>query len=112
MSPSQPPSSRKKNRSGVWAALLNEGRLTWHLLRDPRVPWYLKLLPVGAVIYALSPLDLMPLNPLDDAALVSAALYFFVELCPRDVVSEYREQQKRAVVDAAWREVKDDEGEG
>ncbi len=35
-------------------------RLSWRLMVDSRVPWYLKLIVVAAVLYVLSPFDLIP----------------------------------------------------
>ncbi len=80
---------KSRSRSGVWRAILSDARLVWQLMRDERVPWYLKLIPAAAVVYAISPVDLMPLDPIDDAAVVSGAFYLFKALCPREVVAEY-----------------------
>ncbi len=100
--PTESSRSSKKNNTGAWFAIVREARLVGNLLLDRRVPWYLKLLPVGAVIYAFSPVDLVPLNPLDDAAIVSAAFYFFVELAPPEIVAEYRGNSKTTVIPGAW----------
>ncbi|NPA92243.1 MAG: DUF1232 domain-containing protein [Chloroflexi bacterium] len=94
------------NNRSVWLAVLREARLVWHLLRDPRVPWYLKLIPVGALGYVIMPVDLIPLNPLDDAALVSMAFYLFLELCPPEVVEEHR-QALKSVIPGTWRDPDD-----
>ncbi len=100
--------SRKTPESSVWLVIAREARLVGRLILDRRVPWYLKLLPIGAAIYAISPVDLLPLNPLDDAAVVSLAFYFFVELCPPEVVAEHRQGTKK-VVRGQWRDTgKDD----
>ena len=107
--PTEPSRSSKKANTGAWFAIVREARLIGNLLLDKRVPWYLKLLPVGAVIYALSPVDLMPLNPLDDAAIVSAAFYFFLELTPPEIVAEYREKASPTVIPGAWRDAGEDE---
>ncbi len=105
------PTSRKRSGS-AWAVLAREARLTLRLLLDKRVPWYLKALPVGAVAYLIWPADLLPLNPLDDAALVSLALYFFVELAPEEVVAEHRAalQRRGKVVPGSWRDADDTRG--
>lgn len=53
----------------------------WQLFWDPKVPSVLKLfLPVLALIYWISPIDLMPFFPLDDFVVVALALKMFVEL--------------------------------
>ena len=94
-------SQTNKNRSGVWYVIAREARLVTRLLMDKRVPWYLKLLPIGSIFYVLWPADLIPLNPLDDAAIVSAAFYFFLELCPPEVVEEHRQNMK-GVIAGKW----------
>ena len=68
-------------------ALLGQVRLTARLLREPRVPAPLKIVPLGAALYAISPIDLLPdilpmLGQLDDIAVVAAALAVFVNLSP------------------------------
>ena len=47
--------------------------------RDPRTPWYAKLLVAGIVAYAVSPIDLIPdfvpvLGYLDDLIMIPAAI--------------------------------------
>lgn len=95
------PHPKFPNQSLVEALTLR-GRLVLRLLRDPRVPWYLKLLPLGAVLYLIAP-DLLPLNPLDDTVIVGLGFYLFVELCPREVVDEHMKALNR-VVPGTWRE--------
>lgn len=68
---------------------LNQFRLTWRLIRDPRVRLIYKFIPLGAIVYWLSPLDFaIPL--LDDVALLWLGSSIFTELCPPDVVEEHR----------------------
>jgi len=55
----------------------------WHLLWDPRVPTALKImLPAAALIYWISPIDLIPGLPFDDIAVVILALRMFVMMAP------------------------------
>lgn len=71
-----------------WTNLLRDAVATWRLLWDPSVPGLLKLaLPFMALIYLISPLDLIPLMPLDDIAIVMLAARLFVALSPRDSVN-------------------------
>ena len=63
-------------------------KLVGRLLLDRRVPGLLKLLPIGSFIYLLAP-DLLPFNPIDDAAVIWGGLYFFIELAPTHVVEEH-----------------------
>ncbi|MCB0189355.1 MAG: hypothetical protein KDE31_34025, partial [Caldilineaceae bacterium] len=54
-----------------WTNLLRDAVATWRLLWDPSVPGLLKLaLPFMALLYLVSPLDLIPLMPLDDIAVL------------------------------------------
>src|SRR5690349_12771117 len=46
--------------AGFFGQLIEQVRLSWALLLDSRVPWVLKLIPLGAVAYVISPIDLIP----------------------------------------------------
>lgn len=63
-------------------------KLIYRLMRDDRVSPLLKLLPIGAVVYFIIPLD-VAIGPFDDAAVLGLASYLFVELCPDAVVQEH-----------------------
>lgn len=63
--------------------------------RDPRVPWYAKLVVACVVGYALSPIDLIPdfipvLGYLDDLILVPAGIALALRLIPAEVMAEAR----------------------
>lgn len=75
---------------GVFNEVSNHFKLVFRLLRDPRVNPFLKLIPVAALVYLVIPIDLLILNPLDDAAVIGFGLFIFVELCPQDVVEEHK----------------------
>lgn len=67
----------------------------WLAARDPRVPWYAKLLAAMVAAYALSPIDLIPdfvpiLGYLDDLLIVPAGIWATVKLIPRPVMAELR----------------------
>ena len=47
-------------RLDMFTNLWRRAVLSWHLIRDPLVPFTHKLIPIAAVIYVLSPLDLLP----------------------------------------------------
>ena len=71
-------------------------------VRDPRTPWYARLVVAGVVAYALSPLDLIPdfvpvLGYLDDLILVPLGLALALRLVPGDVMAECRAQAATAV---------------
>lgn len=74
----------------MWPAL----RLVWRLLRDRRVPAGLKVLPALAVLYVISPLDVIPdflpvRGQLDDIVIAGVLLLLFVVLSPWPVVLEH-----------------------
>jgi uncharacterized membrane protein YkvA (DUF1232 family) len=70
-------------------------RLYWRLYRDPRVPFGAKAGLTAAVVYFISPIDLIPdfwvpiLGFADDVAVLWFATRWFIAACPPDVVSEH-----------------------
>ena len=58
------------------------------LVLDLRLPWYVRALPLAVLVYWLSPLDLLPLIPLDDIALALLALALIIWLTPRGLIAE------------------------
>jgi uncharacterized membrane protein YkvA (DUF1232 family) len=114
-------STNSPNRtSGNWSleAILRDFATAWRLFWSPRVPATLKLiLPIAALIYWLSPLDLLPGLPFDDVAVLILALRLFVQMAPADVAQTIRGEhpQPRATpaddentIDTTWRVVDQD----
>ena len=69
--------------------------------REPRVPWYAKLLAVCIVAYALSPIDLIPdfipvLGYLDDLILIPLGIYFLLKMIPPDVLADCRKRARES----------------
>jgi uncharacterized membrane protein YkvA (DUF1232 family) len=69
--------------------------------RDRRTPWYAKAWAALVVVYALSPIDLIPdfipvLGYLDDLILVPAGIALALKMIPADVMAEAREKAKQA----------------
>ncbi len=69
-------------------------RGVWGLVRDPRVPWFVRLLPVPLLIYLASPIDIIPdiipvIGQADDILVVAAALWVLLRFTPREVVAEH-----------------------
>src|SRR5215472_15042468 len=63
--------------------------------RDPRTPWYAKLLVASIVAYACSPIDLIPdfipmLGYLDDLVLLPLGIAWALQLIPPAVLVECR----------------------
>ncbi len=62
-------------------------------IRDPRVPWYARLLGFMTVAYAMSPIDLIPdfipvIGYLDDYIILPAAIFAMVRMIPKDIFRE------------------------
>lgn len=79
---------------GVFKGLVNRGRLAFRLIKDARVPIYLKAIPAIAVLYVISPLDFIPdvaigFGQLDDIGVLLAGIEGFIALCPQYVVEEH-----------------------
>jgi uncharacterized membrane protein YkvA (DUF1232 family) len=116
--PSNSSSSQKLN---VFVSLVNRLRLLVRLMRDPRVPIYLKFIPFASLLYVLLPIDLIPdllpvLGQLDDLGIVLLATEAFVMMSPQDVVAQHQADiEARAnpsaqdtVIDGEWRRVNHD----
>ena len=92
------PSSDLQESAGMVGGLLKQARLVWRLLKDNRVPGWVKLLPVAGLIYLISPIDLLPdlmlpgLGEVDDVMIILLALKGFVDLSPPGVVREHLEK--------------------
>jgi len=99
-----------KQNSGFLQNLTFQLKLIWRLMNDSRVSFLLKLLPVGALIYLVSPIDLIPgavlpgIGALDDAAVIWLGFTLFVSLCPEQVVKEHTDALQH-VVTSTWRDV-------
>ena len=77
----------------VLVHLPNFARLYWRLFRDWRVPILPKALLVLALVYVVSPLDVIPdfipvIGEMDDIVVVLSGLWLFIRLCPPEVVRE------------------------
>jgi len=70
--------------------------------RDPRTPWYAKLLAAGIVAYAFSPIDLIPdfvpvLGYLDDLILIPMGIALAIHWIPDAVLAECRERAQQTL---------------
>jgi uncharacterized membrane protein YkvA (DUF1232 family) len=91
-------------------AVLDQIRLTWRLIRDPRVPLWAKIIPGLAIAYVLSPIDIIPdfivgLGQLDDLGILLGSMRLMEAVVPGYIVDEHRAALKRGdepmqVVDA------------
>jgi len=63
--------------------------------RDPRTPWYAKLIIAGCVAYALSPVDVIPdfipvLGLVDELIFIPIALALAIRFIPEEVLADCR----------------------
>lgn len=91
----------KRNDPGFFREVWQQVRLVYYLLRDPDVPFYLKLLPFAAVLYFLWPVDLLTdfvpvLGQLDDVTALLVSSKVFIEMAPQDVVARHLKQIRTA----------------
>ncbi len=64
-------------------------------LKEKRTPWYARMIAAVVVIYALSPIDLIPdfipvLGYLDDVIILPALIAWCVKCIPKDVFADCR----------------------
>ncbi len=78
-------------------------------IHHPQTPWYAKLLAAVIVIYAVSPIDLIPdpipiLGMLDDVIMVPLGVLAVRKLIPARVLAECRQQAAEGVrVKTRWK---------
>src|SRR5215813_11941684 len=79
-----------------WARIVKRDTHAIYLAsRDPRVPWYAKVLALCVAGYALSPIDLIPdfvpvLGYLDDVIIVPLGILAVVKLIPPEIMAAHR----------------------
>ena len=89
----------------VVKALKRDGLTLWFAVRHPATPWWIKVLIVFVVGYALSPIDLIPdfipvLGLLDDLILLPALIWLALRLLPAPVKATARAQMQQHLDEA------------
>jgi len=90
-----------------WARRLKTETLALYLaVRDPRTPWYARLVVAGIVAYALSPIDLIPdfvpvLGLLDEVILLPLGIALALRMIPADVMADARGRAQAELADEA-----------
>jgi len=96
-------------QKGFFQDIILQGKLILRLMSDKEVNFLLKLLPIAALVYVVSPVDLLPglmlpvIGALDDAAVLWLGTTVFVALCPDEVVQKHRDALEK-VVHSTWRD--------
>ena len=106
-------------QGGMMHNFVKQIKLIGRLMGDKRVSAFVKILPVAALAYLISPVDLAPgvvfpvIGALDDAAILWIGSTLFVQLCPDNVVKEHMDDLDMIagsdddVVDADSKDVND-----
>ena len=87
-------SKRSIARRGLWAEIKRQARLIVRLMRDSRVPVWMRAIPVVGIVYLFSPIELLPdvaLLPfgiLDDVVVMLVCLTIFMAIVPRPIVED------------------------
>jgi len=73
-------------------------------VKDPRLPWYSRVLALCVVAYAVSPIDLIPdfipvLGYLDDLILVPLGIALVLRTIPPEVMTESRQKAQAVLND-------------
>jgi uncharacterized membrane protein YkvA (DUF1232 family) len=76
-------------------ALKRETHALYLAYRDPRTPWLARAVALSALLYALSPIDLIPdpipvLGYLDDLLILPLLIAWALKLIPHEVMAEAR----------------------
>lgn len=86
-----------------WAKELKQETVALYLAyKNPRTPWYARLWAAAVVVYAFSPLDLIPdpipiIGYLDDLILVPLGILIAIRLIPPAVLAEARAEAAQLV---------------
>jgi uncharacterized membrane protein YkvA (DUF1232 family) len=89
------------DRIRAWAREVKRDVIAlWLAGRDPRVPWYAKLVAMAVAAYALSPIDLIPdfipvLGYLDDVIILPLGIILAIKLIPAELMAEFRAEAER-----------------
>jgi uncharacterized membrane protein YkvA (DUF1232 family) len=82
---------------GFLTGLFKQFRLVWLLMKDGRVPVWIKSVVPLSLLYLISPLDFIPdvalgFGQLDDLGVILLGMTLFVKLCPPHIVEYYQNQ--------------------
>ena len=95
--------------NGLFQNFVRYLKLMGLLMKDRRVNIFVKILPVAALVYLVSPLDFISgitfpvIGALDDAAIIWIGTSLFIGLCPEEVVEEHKRTLDK-VITGSWSE--------
>lgn len=90
----------------LWLLMRKELALVWAMLRDPRTPGAAKLTAVLAVLYVLSPVDLIPdvvplLGWLDDGVVALLLMRLAMQFLPSELHTALKAQVEQRAASRA-----------
>ena len=88
--------------SNFFRGIADHLKLVWVLWTDARISPFLKILPLGSLLYMFSPFDLV-IPFIDDIGVLWFFTYLFIELCPEEIVAEHR-QMITSTIEREWTE--------
>ena len=80
--------SREPYASFLRLRLRGKVRFLRLLSLDPRLPWFVRALPLLALAYWISPIDLIPGFMVDDLAFTLLVIVAIVRFTPRELIVE------------------------
>ena len=88
--------------------LISSIRLVWKLLTDSRVPFWIRIALPLALIYVISPIDILPdfipvMGRVDDIIAIVVGIMILLKLAPKKVVTQYKKDDK-TIIDGEYRE--------
>ena len=89
---------RRREPYGSFMRLRLRAKLTFlrMLAFDPRLPWYVRGLPLLALAYWISPIDLIPGFMADDIAFTFLVIMAIIRLTPSELIAELLEAAEAA----------------
>jgi uncharacterized membrane protein YkvA (DUF1232 family) len=94
-------------QGNIIRTLIQQAKLAYNLIMDPRVHPVTKLIPLAALGYLVLPIDIAPdvvplLGQLDDAAVLMFGMRMFFEFAPPAVVEEHLKRLTEKVGRGEW----------
>jgi len=88
--------------------LISSIRLVWKLLTDSRVPFWVRIALPLALIYVISPIDILPdfipvMGRVDDIIAIVAGIMILLKLAPKKVVNQHK-KDNQTIIDGEYRE--------
>jgi uncharacterized membrane protein YkvA (DUF1232 family) len=91
--------------------ILQNGYLLYLIVRNPKIPWYTRLVMFVPLAYLLFPMDIISdflpfLGQLDDFVVLRYGYLVLFKMIPPMVLEESRERAKMKLSQINWRKVK------